>query len=252
MGDTNIIFSKGNESLRPVILVHGDLQNHTALNFIAELMKSKGHSVLSFDLPGHGLSNFSEDTKNLVKTLESIIKKNKISNPIIIAHSFGTALTSMYTRSNPASSLVLISPLISNFKTVNPAMNLNEIKEKYTKYSEATFKEQKLIDYSDKNKPLEEFQKLGLETTDLKGIINNVNLIQSLPLQDDIQNLNIPILLITSEDDHLIPIQYVKQLQQKAKSAKLEIIEGGHNIILTNPQGIIDAINKNYEFLVGQ
>lgn len=252
MRDINIIFSKGNPSLNPVIFIHGDFQNHTSLKPIAELLKSKTHTTLSFDIPGHGLSKLSTETENLISILESIVKEKNITNPTIIGHSFGTVLASTYAKRNKVSSLILISPILSNFKSINPEMNFETFTGKFIETCKKVFKGQELIDYSDSSKSLGELQKLGFETTKPEGIINNVSITQSLPLQDDIHKFDFPILLIASKEDSIIPILYVKELQQKAKLAKLEIIKGGHNSQITNPQGIIDAIHKNYKFLFGQ
>lgn len=252
MKDINTIFFEGDKLLNPVIFIHGDLQNHTALNFIVNLMKSKNHPCLSFDIPGHGLSKLSKQTGNVIKVLKQITKERKIENPIIVGYSIGTAIASIYAQEIKASGMILISPLISNFKTANPAINYGKIGKKFIKQSIKSFKGQKLIDYSDKNKSSKDLQTLGFETTETKGLANNIKIVQSLPTQDSIQNFDFPILLITSGDDPLIPIQYIRNLQKKAKLARLEIITGGHNTPTTNPHGIIDVINKNYEFISGQ
>ena len=247
-------YIQGNKDLVPIVLIHGDLQNHTSFQRISEMMNNKGHTIFSFDLPGHGSSEFSEKTKNLPRLLQNLLDKNKLEKSIIMGNSSGGILAVDYAiKTRKISGLVLINSCLSNPKYANPKINWDEIHDLYENLSKEKFQKQELVDYSTSENPTEEeVRELCLRATSFKGLENNFNFYTSLSENNEIYGLDIPILFITSEKDPIVPLEYVRNCVTNLKRSRLIEVKEGHNVLVTNPEKIIKILRENYSFLVGQ
>ncbi len=247
-------YLQGKKDLVPIVLIHGDMQNYTSFQRIAEMMSKKGHTTFSFDLPGHGLSEFSEQTKNLPRFLQNLLDKNKLEKSIIMGNSSGGILAVDYAiKTRNVSGLVLINSCLSNPKYANPKINWDEIRDLYENLSKEKFQKQELVDYSTLENPTEEeVRELGLKTTLFGGLKNNFNFYTSLSENNEVYGLDIPILFITSEKDPIVPLEYIRNCVTKLKRSRLIEVKEGHNVLVTNPEKIIEILRENYSFLVGQ
>jgi pimeloyl-ACP methyl ester carboxylesterase len=241
------------ENLPPAVFIHGDIRNHTIFKEIEEFMQNRGHSTLLFDLPGHGLSKFSEDVINLPNLLEQVLIENNIKKPIIIGHSCGGTLAVEYaTRTKNVHSLVIMNALFVTPKIVHPALNWEKMGEDYLKLSLKNFQKQELVDYSSLPNPNEDnISTEGLRTTDPKGLKNNMDFYTDIN-NKDIFNLCIPILMLTSKNDSYAPPSYAIDCLKRLKNARLCITKGGHNSIITHKKEILKKLEENYTFLIGQ
>ena len=237
----------GNEKLPCIIFIHGDLQNHTSFNKIIEFFRNKEHSTFVLDLPGHGLTKYSEQSKNLESFLQDLLTKNSISKPIIVGHSSGGIIAVNHLlKTNNASSLILINSPIINPLEINKSLSTQI--DFFKNLSKQSFEKQELIDYSKISE--DEIRKIGLKTTDPRGFSNNVDFYTQLPFDKNILEAKIPFLLINSAEDKLIPINEIKSLIGKIQNAKLIEINESHNSIIINPELINKIIDENYEFIL--
>jgi len=252
--EINKKYTQGKKDLVSIVFIHGDMQNHTSFQRVAEMMNNKGHTTFSFDLPGHGLSEFSEQTKDLPRFLKNLLKKNELEKSIIMGNSSGGILAVNHaTKSKNISGLVLINSPLSNPKYANPKIDWNEVYDIYKNLSKEKFQKQELIDYNILENPTDEkIRELGLKSTVFEGLENNFNFYISLLENNEIYDLNIPILFIISEKDPIIPLGYVRDCVVKLKKSKLVKVKEGHNVLITNPKKIIKILKENYSFLVGQ
>ncbi|MBP5279040.1 MAG: alpha/beta hydrolase, partial [Erysipelotrichaceae bacterium] len=91
-------YDKKGKTGRPVLLMHGWGQNKEMMSFIAEFL-SAHFVVYNFDMPGFGGSDDPDEPWGSYEYSEFIHKfceKKKISDPIIIAHSFGCRVGIQY------------------------------------------------------------------------------------------------------------------------------------------------------------
>ena len=244
----------GGKNLPPIVFIHGDLQNHTSFKYLQEVFAKKGHATLSFDLPGHGLSKFSQENSNLIELVKKIIDENKIIKPIIIGNSSGGTIAIKYAlETQNASALILINSPFFGPKEMNPRINFDGLYDVYKKLSEEKFKTHKLVDYSNfKNWEEEKILQEGLESTDPKGFINNMDFYKNLPENSKIYSLEVPVLFLFSSREKFIPLEYVKKKIEKMARGKIVVIEGDHNVMVTNPEKVIEAVEQNYDFIFGQ
>ncbi|MDO4940458.1 MAG: alpha/beta hydrolase [Erysipelotrichaceae bacterium] len=94
----NIYYEKSGTKGKKVLLLHGWGQNTSMMSFIAESLK-KHFIVYNIDFPGFGQSDEPKvawDTNDYTEFIHDFCLKNKIKNPIIIAHSFGCRIAVRY------------------------------------------------------------------------------------------------------------------------------------------------------------
>jgi len=102
---------------QPVVLIHGnagDLHDFDlgALNLIA-----RHHHIIAFDLPGHGSSTMPKKAQGTIEEAASILHDALvgmgIKTPILVGHSWGTAVALSYMVHYPqdVSGLVLLAPV---------------------------------------------------------------------------------------------------------------------------------------------
>ena len=96
--DLNVYYEKSGRKGKKVVLLHGWGQNTTMMSFIAEAL-SKHFIVYNIDFPGFGKSDEPTSVwgcEDYTEFLHDFCVKNKIDNPILIAHSFGCRIAVRY------------------------------------------------------------------------------------------------------------------------------------------------------------
>lgn len=107
--DLNVYYEKSGRKGKKVVLLHGWGQNTTMMSFIAEAL-SKHFIVYNIDFPGFGKSDEPTSVwgcEDYTEFLHDFCVKNKIDNPILIAHSFGCRIAVRYAYKYGAYKMVL-------------------------------------------------------------------------------------------------------------------------------------------------
>ena len=107
--DLNVYYEKSGRKGKKVVLLHGWGQNTTMMSFIAEAL-SKHFIVYNIDFPGFGKSDEPTSVwgcEDYTEFLHNFCVKNKIDNPILIAHSFGCRIAVRYAYKYGAYKMVL-------------------------------------------------------------------------------------------------------------------------------------------------
>ncbi|HXI22299.1 MAG TPA: alpha/beta hydrolase [Pyrinomonadaceae bacterium] len=101
---------------RPVVMIHGNAGDLKDFDFGAMALLVGNYRVLAFDLPGHGLSKMPRDAKGTIQeqavTLHQALTALRVSDPILVGHSWGGAIALAYAVLYPheTSALVLLAP----------------------------------------------------------------------------------------------------------------------------------------------
>ena len=101
---------------RPVVMIHGNAGDLKDFDFGVLALVVRDYRVLAFDLPGHGLSKMPGDAKGTIQeqavTLHQALTALRVSNPILVGHSWGGAIALAYALLYPheTSALVLLAP----------------------------------------------------------------------------------------------------------------------------------------------
>lgn len=96
----------------PIIILHGWGLRGQIYDSLSNLLKRKGYKVFAPDLPGFGSEPLESESMILddyIEFVDNFMKKNSLSKPILIGHSFGGRIAIKYTwkYQNKISKLIL-------------------------------------------------------------------------------------------------------------------------------------------------
>lgn len=244
-------FRDGNKAA--VVFIHGDGQNHTVWTTVMNYFFQKGHSVLCYDLPGHGLSRPYKDRKysffKFVKTLREVLKTHDLSRPIVVGNSCGGMIALKYATRNSVASVVAISACDESPSKHNP--DINEVIKNYIAESKKAFKKQELFDYGKKKLNEKEIRLAALEYTSPESIEGHVTSLKSFDIRLKLRNIKVPVLLFRGTEDAIMSAKWMERMRKGLPSARLVSFKGhGHHVLLEAPEKVIRAIEENYSFLV--
>lgn len=243
MGNIYSSIQKNNKKKQPIVFVHGDFQNSSVFDKLKKFFRKRGHTLLLFDLPGHG--NSKQKRGDITSIISKLIQKNRLDKPIFVAHSSGGTFALEYlVKTGNSSGLILINAMLSSPEKMQSHMT-KEGFEKYAKSTRKLFQKQKRINFSKIR--IEETEKTKFKVTSPEGFENNFE--QYCKFKDiDFRKIKVPILYIYSKKDSLIPLDYVKK-RLTEPNFKIVEIDSTHNSILENPSAVLKEIKENYEFI---
>lgn len=205
----------GQPSAPAILLIHGWSGRGTQLGAFVEPLVNKGYRVLSFDAPAHGESSGKQT--NIYEIADTILALNERYGPYnsVITHSFGgPCLAIAMKKGLETSSVVNISPPAATAGLVN-------------KFAAAL------------NLPRKVKKELMFCIEDKFG----KNIWQETSMENNVQHLDIPALVIHDVDDVDVPWhegQTIAQAWSKVRFIKTSKL--GHRRILRDPSTIKTAI----------
>ncbi len=238
--DININYIDYGEGKDTIVLLHGWGQNIEMMKPIGDKL-SKNFRIIIVDLPGFGLS---EEPKSIwsvydyVEAIKDLLKELKVTNPIMIGHSFGGKISLAYASKYKTKKVVTFG---SPFKKEIPKLSL---KTRILK----SLKKVPLI-----NK-FEDFAKKHIGSTDYKNaskrmreiLVGTVN----LDITSDVKKISCPTLLIWGTNDEAVSIDDARELENLISDCGLVEYEGcTHYAYLERLNQTINVLNS---FLRGE
>lgn len=154
-GQNLYIKTYGNEKNKPVIFIHGGPSGNATLfeGTTAQNLANQGFYVIAYDRRGEGRStdlNAKFTYDEAFQDLNSIYAKYHLKNAVLLSHSFGGLIATLYTNKYPqkVSALILAGALFSQQETYDHI--LNALKKKYPNDSEQ-LKKINTVENLDKN-----------------------------------------------------------------------------------------------------
>ena len=254
---TKIFVSKRfQDSDKPcVIFVHGDGQNHTLWKNFEDFFFGRGHSVLSYDLAGHGLSEPYRDGKysypKFIKTLREILQKHDIKNPILVGNSTGGMIALQYATeySEEITSVVAISSCDQSPAKYNP--ETPELAKQFIEASRKSFQGKKLFQFKLPVKDKGEIHVSALMFTSPDVIEAYMNALMDFDISSKLGSIKVPVLLIAGDEDILITKECIKNMEEGIPNSRIVALEGyDHHVLLENPEKVLKGIRSNYDFLL--
>ena len=231
---------------RDIVLLHGWGQNRVMMAPIQEHFSNR-FRVTNIDFPGFGDSALPIEpwgVKEYTEFLRHLCVKLEISEPILIAHSFGARVAIMYASLYPTHKLILTGAAglrpkrgiayysrVYTYKTLKRVVKLRP----FVHYEESLKKHFGSSDYK---------SAAGVMRSSFVKIVNE-DLRPLLPL------IKIPVLLIWGDKDEATPLWMGKIMEKEFPDAGLVLFEGDdhfaywHQIDRFNH--IIDAFLKEDE-----
>ena len=237
-------YEKKGRQGRDVLLLHGWGQNIEMMAFIADFLKDH-FVVYNFDLPGFGKSDeppAAWDSNDYMEFLHNFCVKKKISDPIIIAHSFGCRIALRYAHKYGAYKMVLTGAagirdrhgLAWHAKTYSYKLGKKILSLKpLEKYAEAFKKNAGSEDYRNAS---------GVMRSTLVKVVNE----DITPILGEIRTET---LLVFGENDYATPVEKGKLMEQLMPDAALVIFENDDHFAYIHQAGrfnlVLDAFLRS-------
>jgi proline iminopeptidase len=253
-GQNLYIKTYGNEKNKPLIFIHGGPGGNATLfeGTTAQNLADQGFYVIAYDRRGEGRSVDPEAKftyEEAFQDLNSIYKKYHLKKAVLLSHSFGGLVATLYTNKYPqnVSTLVLAGALFSQQETYDHI--LNTLKKKYSNDSEQL---KKINDVENLNKNSAEYRKGCFDLASENGFFKMPNpTTASKKLYADyeageffktnIRNKNAPLLFYQNEKQNNIDSRpFLKKI--KAKGVPIFAIYGKQDGIFSSAQ--ITSIKK--------
>ncbi len=241
-----------------IVFLHGYRVNSSVWTDYLTYFEKKGYSTIVMDLRGHGqsgrprriskyrLSRYSKD-------LHQVIKRERISNFVLVGYSMGGTIVLDYYGRYPIGikKLVLISTSCELRKGMRKrarvlfpiAMTLlDSIRALYSKLYK---KEDSTLDFSElKNKDgIELLFELARDNTCRLNLPEFASLI-AFSAKKASQKVKVPTLIIGGDSDELFSINSFHELNLLIPDSKLKIFKGTHCLVFSNPKPVINSIDK--------
>ncbi|TWE08645.1 pimeloyl-ACP methyl ester carboxylesterase [Neobacillus bataviensis] len=247
----------------PILLIHGFASSTYTFRRIIPLLQKK-FSIIAVDLPGFGKSekstSFVYSFENYAKLMIECIHKFGFANTHIVAHSMGGQIALNMARIAPdkINKLILLSSsgylkrskkllIISSYLPFFEKVIHYYIGRKDVKYHLGNvFFNQSLIN----DELVREFGRPLAEKGFYKALIRLIRHREGDLLPKQLQDIQVPTLLIWGEEDRVVPVEVGKQLVQDLPDAKLITYEKtGHLITEERPELVFKNIlmHTNYQ-----
>lgn len=171
------------------------------------------------------------DLDDYVKEVSDYVKRNNLINPIVIAHSFGGRIAIKLESTSPTFSKMILTGSAG----IKPRFSLKKFFKKFLfKVLSLFIKKEKLVRFYSKD-----YQ--SLPKTNRISFIKIVNEY----LDNRLDKITCPTLLVFGENDKETPIYMAKKLHKKIKNSQLKIIlKAGHFCFLDRPKEFIDLAKE--------
>ena len=238
-----------------LVFIHGVSGSSSAWLLYEEKFKNE-YNILTFDLRGHGKSHrykeyddykIEEFTEDLFQLLNFL----NIEKIIMISHSYGTFIAlefiSKYEKHVKAS--ILLSPnydvkIMPSSKPFGTFLNIIS----RLKLPISDDKIRKHIDYS-KYLNTGDFNIrrtiADLDNTGLQVYFMSTKQTFKLNYKELLNKINIPILIISGENDTIFPVKYAQEMNKMIKNSEINIIKNtNHILVLNNFKDVSNQIEK--------
>ncbi len=224
-------YGKGEE----VVLLHGWGQN-------IEMMKPLGdhladhYRITIIDLPGFGLSKepvYAYTIFDYTETVHELLKELKISNPIMMGHSFGGRIAIVYASKYKVNKLVLFgSPCV---------------RHEYKSFKQSIYKTLKKVKIFN---PIVNIMKKHVGSEDYRNATPLMREILVKTVNQDLseyaKKIKCSTLLIWGDSDQAVPVSEAKELDDLLSDSALIVLHGTHYCYLENLNQVVNII---YNFI---
>jgi pimeloyl-ACP methyl ester carboxylesterase len=248
----------------PVVMLHGLPATHK--DFDPVISRLQGMHVFAIDRPGFGWSNGGWlPFQDQIELLHEFLGQLKASPAIVVGHSFGGALALGLARRYPqdVAKLVLIAPTAGGMKSDITGL----FQARYLQFSQLPVVKSALK-YSVGNvvvrlsahfavrhafepghvDPTYEDRLLAVTLTagNLDAYAREqLEFDQTMRwLDDNVDQIRVPSVVIAAEQDTLVPIDDARRLAATLPGTELITVDGSHLIPYTHPDVVVAAINK--------
>ena len=262
----SIDYKTRSENKRPVVFLHGNSQNKTCGRGLIKFFADKGHTTLSYDLPGHGDSAFNNEDycfTDLIDLNAQMLNHYQIDSPILCGHSLGGMIQAGYVAKYQVqtASLVMCGSLDANPTHVGPKyLQADEAKllatalDEYMKDGFKLFKRQKSYDYFENNQTADEIINIiNRRYSNPTASQTNLQTLGSFDVREQIVKLNVPVLTLHGEQEQVIHADLVRAMIKDYSNLRQNWYPNGGHLAFYQQTELTDQyLQDNYAFLQGE
>jgi 3-oxoadipate enol-lactonase len=238
-------------------LVHGAGDNlNVWYNQVSSF--SKHYRVLTYDVRGHGETEFPEGELSIdiwVSDLSALLKNLHIDETILLGHSLGGAIAIAFTVAHPdrVNALILSNcgggAPRSKEKMCERAMRLKAQKDTLEKEGIEAFVHQRITGlfsagFTERNIDTVSRYKQILSQTDMRGHVCIIRDMLKPAESSDLSKITCPTLMIEGQYDSFTNSGTAEAAQRAIKGSQLKIFPTGHATALEQPEAYNQAILK--------
>jgi pimeloyl-ACP methyl ester carboxylesterase len=257
-----IDFQEGDPLKRPFIFLHGNTQNDTCGKGVKAFFQKRGHTVLSYDLPGHGDSKLDTADyvfEDLIELNQQVLKHFDIQKPILCGHSLGGIIHSgTIARYQLAdASLILCgsydgNPVLESLKQDEDLSEIGKMLAEYVEEGRQLFQKQFKYDYF-ANREVDDEEELRVihrKTTHPAANEANLNTLGSFSARPVLSKMNIPILVLHGEEETVIPKRLVEEMARAYDQINICWYEGRDHYAFYQEVELTERyLEQHYNFL---
>ncbi len=242
--DIELYYEKYGNKGKKVLLLHGWGTSSELMAFIGESLK-KHFTVYNIDFPGFGHSSeppVAWNTEDYAAFLYDFCQKQKIEDPIIIAHSFGCRVAFRYARKHPVRKMVLTGAAgirdrrdlsyyfkVYSYKLAKKILSIGPLR----KYRDVLQKNVGSEDYRNSS---------GVMRETFVKVVNE-------DVKDILPEIDVETLLVYGENDDATPLRQGKLIEKLMPDATLVVFENDdHYAYIHQPQRfclVLDAFLRS-------
>ena len=240
----------------PIVLVHGATVPCWEFDCLVPQLVRAGFQTLRFDLYGHGVSDrpkgdYSFD--RFARQLTEIIEATHFPRPaIFLGHSFGAAIVAGVAAMRPecVTRLVLVTPMLdfnstSMWSKVFRYPGIGELAMRFVGIPALIRRRRRRYERIGQPHLTQRF----IEQVSYAGFDRGlISMFRTAALGDQgsrykaLSTINREILVITGEDDAVIPPDHVARVRSLLPNHTHIRIKGEHNLLLTHADDVVNAI----------
>lgn len=255
----------GNDNKEMLILLHGFGSHTYTWDKVIKKLGIKYHT-LAFDRPAFGLTerifNYKENiysTNYQIELIKKIMDKNNIKKAVLVGNSAGGTLSLNFYFKYPekVEKLILVDPAVYNggsspdfIKPLFYIPQINYLGPDITSWllnnNAVNFLKSAFYDKSKvTSEVIGEYKRPTLVKGYKKAFWEFLKGSKSYPLSENLNKINIPTLVITGDNDVIVPTEDSIKLSKEIKNCELEIINNtGHLPQEESPDIFINVVEK--------
>ena len=225
----------GNQNGRDIVLLHGWGQNIEMMRPIGDQFEKK-YRITIIDLPGYGQSGeptYPWTVYDYVEALRELLIAAKITNPILIGHSFGGKISLLYASKYPINKLILFgSPYRKAIKKLSLKIRVLKLLKKIPLLN-------KLENFAKKRIGSRDYRNASVMMRQI--LVNTVN----LDITNEVKKIKCSTLIVWGSLDDEVPLEEAYELEKLIPDAGVVVYEGcTHYAYLERLNQTINVINS--------
>lgn len=222
-----------------LVLIHG--AGGSRLDWPKAVQRLPGVSVYNFDLPGHGRSDLPgrEHITAYGQTVLALLKALDLTQVVLVGHSMGGAIAQQVALQQPPGLSGLV--LIGTAARLRVAPQLLQTTDSDLETAVAF-----ILEHAAGPMLPPELRAQGRERlleNDADVLRGDFLACNNFDLRNQVANIKLPALVISSTNDRMVPLQFARQLSDALPQSELIVLpKAGHFQQLEQPQAVAQAM----------